>query len=179
MLSDQTCADTLCEHNSLSTRQGLALISVGNQLRSDDGIAFAICSATAKMLAVQPCRFDLGSYTNYLPYCLAAHKAAIIVDATKSGAQPGTTNIVDLNAIASTASPMPIESCHGFSLVDEIRLLKRYTDLPLVLIFFGVEVSENSWQEQLSLPLEKKLPELTAQLYQLITSVWKAMEKNA
>ena len=156
-----------CEHWLLdgqhNAKKGLSLITIGNQLRSDDGIAVTLCTKI--------CRFDLGLYTNFIADCFRTHQAVIIVDATTSGAKLGAVHIIDLKSIVDRNIPMPVRSSHGLSIIDEIRLQKLQLNLPESIIFFGIEVAEVGWSDQISTELENKLPGLTDKLSSLIEDV--------
>ena len=164
-----------CRHQLASKHGALVLVSVGNVLRGDDGVAQAICQELPDQVLDNVCRFDLGSYTNLLIDCLSGHDSAIIVDSTFSGAEPGTVTIIDLKPIISTRSEMLLQSCHGFSIVDELQLARWRGLLPGNMLFFGIEVANVDWGEGLSETLRRKLPDLTAELKQVID---RALERS-
>lgn len=168
-----------CLHSKAKQAEGLALITIGNTLRSDDGAASYLCDALSAHVLNGVCRFDLGSYTGFLADCLAGHKAAIIIDSTSNGNRPGTVSIIDLGAMVSKSTPMNISSCHGFSLADELRLAEKHNKLPKRIIFFGVEISKADWNEHLSNALKDTIPVLVSNLSLLITKVVETLKQNA
>lgn len=139
-------------------KDGLALITIGNQLRGDDGIAAALCDALPESALQDVCRYDLGTYTGYLSDCLAGHQAAIIIDATYNGTASGTVTLMDLSSVLANAVPMNIQSCHGLSLADELRLAKKEGGLPKRIIFFGIEVNDVDWSDTPSPTLKRTMP---------------------
>lgn len=168
-----------CHHGIKPQPEGLALITIGNSQREDDGIAEALCDALPESALKGVCRFDLGSFTGYLGDCLCAHKAAIIIDSTNNGTGSGTVSIVNLGAVLDQASPMKIQSCHGFSLADELRLAKKFKNLPKRIIFFGIENSRTSWKNKLSSDLQARLPHIVEKLSLLVSTVLETLKRDA
>ena len=168
-----------CHDSVLGDPQGLALITIGNSLRGDDGIASALCDALPSAATADACRFDLGSYTGHLADCLPGHSAAIIIDATRNGTAPGTVSLADLGASSDITSPLNIRSCHGFSLADELRLAKRLSQLPERIVFFGVEVSNVDWSDKVTPTLEKILPQLVNKLSVLVSQMQETLKRDA
>lgn len=170
----------LCDHShSQSSAAGLAIITIGNQLRADDGIAAALCDALPLHSLQGVCRFDLGVSTSRIAECLAGHKAAIIIDATCNGTGAGTVTLVDLNAAINRSAPLEIKSCHGFSLFDELRLAKQTIELPKRMVFFGVEVADTQWCDALSPDLKEEVPGLAKGLSKLVHRILETLNKNA
>lgn len=155
----------------VKTVKPIALIVVGNLLRGDDGISAVVCNALAPSLLSQVCHYDLGTYTNLIGQCLVAHRAAVIVDATCNRAPAGTVSIVDLVGALHGESSLNIESCHGFSVLDELRLVERTQRLPENIIFFGIEIESASWGQQISDSLGRYVPILAEKLGVLLDAL--------
>ncbi|MBY0552499.1 MAG: hydrogenase maturation protease [Candidatus Obscuribacterales bacterium] len=170
-----------CDHSVGSEPAGLVIITIGNPLRADDGIAAALCNALPLPSLQGVCRFDLGVSTSRIGECLAGHKAAIIIDATciGNGTGPGTVTLVDLNAAINKRTPMEIKSCHGFSLFDELRLAKTTMELPKRMILFGVEVADTQWCDSLSQDLKGEVPALAKGLSKLVQRIMETLNKDA
>lgn len=172
-------ADTMrCPHSAIPEPTGLCIVTVGNSLRGDDGIAVALCDNLPERVLNGACRFDLGTYTNRLGECLHGHKAAIIIDSTCDGLSPGSVTIIDLNVMLDGQSTN-IRSTHGFSVIDELKIVRETDRLPNRLIFFGVEIGEVNWKEEISPALNKKLPQLVSNLSFLVERILEALRKNA
>ncbi len=167
-----------CRHASLSEPQGLSLITIGNTLRQDDGVASYLCDTLSENDLKDVCRFDLGTYTNHLASCLWGHKAAIIIDATNNGTAPGTISLVDLNALLDRASPLAIKCCHGFSIADELRIAKKQGRLPRRIIFFGVEADNTEFGTDISAPVQSSLRWLNNNLSILVSQVLSTLKKE-
>jgi hydrogenase maturation protease len=168
-----------CKHALLKEPQGLALVTIGNSLRGDDGIAAILSRCLPEPIAKDVCRFDLGAHSGFLEDCLACHKAAIIIDATSNGTAPGTVSIADVSHILNQASPLNFRSCQGFLLADEVRSAKKRGKLPTRIIFFGVEIDKTEWNDKLSADLAAKLPKLVSKLSFLVTKVAETLKRDA
>lgn len=179
MQSATVTTNPQCLHNSLPQPSRLALITIGNSLRGDDGIAARLCDALPESALLDVCRFDLGPYTGFLKDCLYGHKAAIIIDSTQNGTAPGTVTIIDLDAMLEREAIINLNSCHGFSLADELRIAKQYGALPEQLVFFGVEVENVDWTENISTKLQDMLPLLVQDLSHLVIKVAERLKQNA
>lgn len=167
-----------CCHSAAAEPIGLCIVTVGNSLRGDDGIASAMCDQLPPRVLSDVCRFDLGTYTSYLSDCLKGHKAAIIIDSTCDGLSPGSVSIIDLNSVLEGPS-LDIKSTHGFSVVDELKLASQLGALPNRLIFFGVEICETNKKDQISPALKAKLPQLASNLAFLVERILETLRKDA
>jgi hydrogenase maturation protease len=168
-----------CAHKVLKEPSGLALITIGNSLRGDDGLASVLCNMLPESALKDVCRFELGTYTGFLSDCLSGHRAAIVIDSTQNGTAPGSVSIMDLGAMSERATIMNIGSCHGFSLAGELRIAKQDRTLPKRVVFIGVEVDDVDWTENLSRTLEVKLPHLARNLSLLVTTVLETLRRDA
>jgi hypothetical protein len=74
---------------------------------------------------------------------------------------------------------LSINSTHGFSVADELKLAGQLGVLPKRLIFFGVEIGEVNWKETISPALESKLPQLVSNLSFLVERILEALRKDA
>lgn len=161
--------------------QPLVLITIGNPLRGDDGVASAVCDLLPKEINDYIRRFDLQLFTAFLPDCLNEVSAAIIVDAIRNGKRPGSTTIIDLIPLLiqvkqasgestgqDKSTTLSLPSCHNISFMDELRFLGRENKLPARLIFFGIEIQEALWQAELSNEVKLALPTACNELNKLI-----------
>ncbi len=128
-----------CPHLEVKEPSGLAVITLDDSARGDDGVASALCDGLSEAILNNVCRFDLGSHIGQLAECLKGHRAVVLIDTTENGTAPGTVSIVDLGAVLDKTAPPNIQSCHGSSLWTELRNAKKSGILPKRLIFFGIE----------------------------------------
>lgn len=114
------------------------VIGIGNEYRSDDGLGIVIADRLSKLnLSGLKILKQNGEPTLLMDSWRDAYKT-IVVDATSSGASPGT--VTRFNA---AEEPLPSQlfhySTHSFSLADVIELSRRLDKLPERLIVYGVE----------------------------------------
>ena len=178
MYAQEQLSPTRCQHSELVQPDGLCIVTVGNSLRGDDGIASALCENLPEAVLSDVCLFNLGPYTNHVSQCLKGHKAAIIIDSTCDGLSPGSVTIIDLQALLEGPN-LNINSSHGFSVADELKLAKQLGSLPNRLIFFGVEIGEVNWKETISPALKEKLPLLVSNLAFLVQRILETLRKDA
>lgn len=152
-------------------RKGMVLISIGNQLRQDDGIGPVLLDNLPQTDTVSFCRFNLGSYSSYLLDCLKGHDRAIVIDSMVKSGQPGKITLLDLNELIAKNQTLKLNSCHGFSLLDELKLARWQGDLPQTLYFFGIEADSCNWTEGLTPTLKEKIPTISTQLQNLMASM--------
>lgn len=168
-----------CEHLSQRDDSGLCLITVGNSLRGDDGVAEALCNRLSAKVLENVCRFDLGTHTNYLRDCLTGHRAAFIIDSICDDEKsPGAVTVIDLNELLRNQK-VKIKSSHGLSIIDELQLAKKQGPLPKDITFFGIVVDKANWGETLSPHIVEKLPSLVFQLTMLLESFLGSAAGNA
>jgi len=158
-----------CRHNQEPKQPGgLALVTIGNPLRADDGIGMAVCDALPPDILNETCRFDLGSFTYFLIDCMVGHKSAIVIDSTMSENPAGSVIVLDLAEVLSARSPLKLHFSHGFSLLDELRVGQWRGLLPEKLFFVGIEAASTDWSERLSGVLTGKMPELVSEVSKII-----------
>jgi hydrogenase maturation protease len=157
----------------------VCLISVGNSMRGDDGIAAIVCSRIAEDHDLKVVHYQLDSFTGQIVKCLQGYECAIIVDAFESGKKTGEISEIDLNEALASKRPLEIKSCHGFSLCDELRLSFWVNKLPKKLFLMGIEVDSCDWGEGISIPLQAKLDSITSKLKLLVCRLETEKAPNA
>lgn len=114
------------------------VIGIGNEYRSDDGLGIIIADRLGKLNLKGTRILKQNGETNLLMDSWSGTYKTIVVDATSSGASPGT--VTRFNA---TVKPLPSQlfhfSTHSFSLADVIELARELDKLPANLIVYGVE----------------------------------------
>ena len=109
---------------------------LGNVYRRDDGVGPAVAAAAAALVAHA---LDAGPMEDPLDLLGRWDGAdlAVVVDATRSGAPPGTVVVVDL-AESAAAAPGPT-STHGVGLVGAWRIARALGRAPSRALVVGVE----------------------------------------
>ncbi len=87
---------------------------------------------------------------------------AIIVDAVRGTAQPGTLHRLELHPQhdLSVQSTVQALTSHGLGLPELVELAKALDILPPRLVLLGVEIASCAPFEPLSAPVRAKLPDL-------------------
>ena len=161
-----------CQHGSRNLGQ-VVLITIGNSLRGDDGVAKIVSDQIVEPLAKAVCRFDLGIDTGHLGSCIEGHCTCVIIDSTKNGIHPGAVTQLELGALLEDSKALTVESVHGFSLWDELKLAQLNRDLPKRIVFFGIEVENVDWGQSMSPAIEARLTGIVSELNSLIADlIW-------
>lgn len=114
------------------------VIGVGNEYRSDDAVGLAIVQTLkAKHLPSILCLESDGDGTTLIDTWSHTGRV-IIIDATSSGAEPGTIYRFD-----ALTQPLPanyaFSSTHAFGVAEAIQLARTLDQLPASLIVYGIE----------------------------------------
>jgi hydrogenase maturation protease len=135
------------------------LIGVGNAYRRDDAVGLIATRALRPVIgAACTIREESGEGATLMEAWSDA-EVVVLLDAAKSGAQPGT--IVRLDA---GAGPLPAHffhySTHAFGVAEAIELARTLGRLPGRLVVFGVEGADFTAGEELSPPVARAVPQL-------------------
>lgn len=174
--SSQLC---VCKHQLDSHHPGIAVIAIGNTLRGDDGVGMALMRSLRNKFSTDICCFDLGPYSSYVSKCLSGHDAAIVIDSTGNGTSPGTITVLDLAASLKFNRLTHLNSSHGASLADELRIAASTHKLPANLIFFGIEGGQTTDAAGLSEGLNQSMPDIADRFLQLLTLVQAKVARSA
>ena len=131
------------------------LIGVGNPLRGDDGAGPAVARLARQSApaGVEVLEHD-GEPASLLEAWSAA-SVAVVVDAVRSGAPPGTIRRVD-----ATAHPLPAPggaSTHGIGVAEAVELARALGRLPQRLVVLCVEGEDFATGEALTPAVRRAL----------------------
>ncbi len=140
--------------------EGPLFVGIGNAFRSDDGVGPFVAEAlAARGYAAQ---VHAGDGTGLMDL-FEAHEALVLVDATHSGAAPGT--IVSFDAVAEK---LPAElfhySTHRFGLAEAVETARALGSLPKRLVVHGIEGGEFGAGTELSGPVREAAERLIEKL---------------
>ena len=115
----------------------MLVIAVGNVFRRDDGagpeLAARVRTLNLPRVTVVEALGDVGLIDEW-----SGHDTVILLDAVRSGAEPGTIIRHDLNE-----APLPRRwfrlSSHQLGIADAVELARRLGAIPPRLIFIGIE----------------------------------------
>lgn len=111
------------------------VVGVGNELRGDDAVGLHVVRALAGLDAtIVECEGEpVGLIDSW-----AGHERAILVDATQSGAEPGT-----VRRVPADDGPLPPElqrsSTHLLGVAEAVELARALGRLPAHTIVYGIE----------------------------------------
>ena len=136
----------------------IAVIGVGNTLRTDDGIGPAaiqcLRSTLPQGVVALACRCEPAA----LIEAWRDASAAILVDAAAPAGRPGhITRVDDRRAFATMR---PAASTHGFGLVEVLALARTLGAAPACVVIFAVEGLDFDPGGTLSPPVQAALPAL-------------------
>ncbi len=137
---------------------GAVVIGIGNAFRGDDGIGPA--AAAALRDAVPGVRvLTLDGEPTRLVDAWTGHRLAVVVDAVRAGAEPGTLHRLEVGVDALPEAGHP-PSSHAAGLATAVALGRALGRNPGRLVVHGVEPAGTAAGEQLSAPVAAALPEL-------------------
>ncbi|MGE4091008.1 MAG: hydrogenase maturation protease [Candidatus Binatia bacterium] len=143
----------------------IVIIGVGNVDRGDDAIGLAVVGRLKEKVAEGIIVKEVsGDCTTLLDTWAVADNVSII-DATHSGAAPGTIQRFD-----ARASPLPSEfgsySTHALGVAEAIALARALGILPAILIVYGVEGASYAIGESMSDAVVTAIDTVVEQLLQ-------------
>jgi len=122
-------------------KEGIVVIGIGNPYRRDDGVGLEVLRRVEELrLPGVRCMESDGESTSL---CEAWRDAslAVVVDAVRSGAAPGTLHVGTMGADA-VAVHTPRGGSHALSLADALALGEVLDRLPGRLAVVGVEAGD-------------------------------------
>ncbi len=142
----------------------VVVAGIGNTLRRDDGAGPAIVERLEQLLS-SPCRPAITAENEVIcagPFgepldllgCWDGADLALVVDAVRSGAHPGTLTLTWVDAPEGAGQP---PSTHGLSILDVYRLAGVLGQAPARLALLGIEGEDFDHGEGLSQAVEEAL----------------------
>jgi hydrogenase maturation protease len=126
----------------------VVVVGVGNAYRGDDGAGLAVAERVRGLVEgveVVTCEQEASRVID----AIEGREAAVLVDASSSGAAPGTIHRFD-----ASIEPVPARSfrssTHAFGVGEAIELARALGKLPGTVVVYGIEGEEFSAGEGLS-----------------------------
>lgn len=130
------------------TRSAVLVVGAGNAYRRDDGAGLAVARRLQRLPANVRVVIQDGDFASLLDQWDGAD-VVIMIDATRSGAAPGTIRRYDAHH-----GPLPAVfsrfSTHALGIGDAIELARIMCGLPAQLVVFGIEGHDFTVGEGLS-----------------------------
>lgn len=148
----------------------VVVIGVGNDMRRDDGAGLAVLRRARVELpeGVEAIERD-GEPTRLLDTWAHAD-LAVVVDAIRSGAAPGTIHRFDLTAGDTVPEASAVNSSHALGIGDSVALARALDLLPARLVVLGIEGAEFDDGPGLSTEVEAAVGDAARRILTEITS---------
>lgn len=139
----------------------IAIIGVGNVLRSDDGIGIHVVNELKRVELPKNVKlFDCGTSGISVLEAMDGADKAIIIDATCSGEEPGTVRIYKLERPAKGRLDKLV-SLHQLDIVATIELAELMNiKVPNEIIIIGVEAKSLDYSMELSNEVKNAIPKV-------------------
>ena len=125
----------------------VVVAGIGNAFRGDDGVGPAVAALVAEHSGAH----DIGPISEPLDLLgrFSGASLAVLVDATRSGAEPGSIRVIELDEVED----FPASSTHALGLRRVCQLASALGEAPGRVIVVGVEGEDFSDGEHLSAPV--------------------------
>ncbi len=157
----------------------VTLAGIGDEMRHDDGIGPVIARRAARLSSGRGSGFVTAvASPSDQPLDLLddwdGDDLAIVVDAVRSGAPPGTVTLTWLERLGDVVLPTGCgrASTHGLAVADVLRLACEIGLAPQRVALVGVEGQDFSEGEGLTAPVEAGADRAVDLVVKLAQSVW-------
>jgi hydrogenase maturation protease len=154
----------------------IVLIGIGQELRGDDAAGIEIVREWQQAYpdTARQTRVELSPLPGLgLLDLLEGAQTAILVDAVKSDAKPGTVHTVGLEDVEAFAAGSG--SAHGFGVAETLALAKQVSpdSLPEQIILLGIEIQHMDLGQPMSSAVRASIPRAVLTLEQTIQNLEK------
>jgi hydrogenase maturation protease len=139
----------------------VAVIGIGQSLRGDDAVGLEAIQQWREKFPETASRPEVLIEASELPGLalldmLSDVKAAILVDAIQSSAQPGAIYRLNENELTSFTSDS--KSAHGWGVAETLRLGHQLMDANLTIRIVGIEAEQMNMGAGLSKAVKEAMP---------------------
>lgn len=157
----------------------IVLAGIGNEMRHDDGAGPVVANRAARLAGARlsdALASPLNEPLDLLDYWDGAD-LAIVVDAVRSGAAPGTVTLTWLEGPGDALPPAGggRPSTHGLGVADVYRLAREIGQAPRRVAIVGIEGRDFTHGEGLSAPVDAGAARAAALVLDLVRE---AMEEG-
>ncbi len=122
---------------------GAVVLCIGNPFRHDDGVASAVAELARRSLPSRVGVLELDGEPARIVDAWARSELAIVIDASRSNARPGSIRRIEVGAHDLLPAMRPA-STHGYALGDAVELGRALGRLPERLVVYAVEGTDFS-----------------------------------
>ncbi len=151
----------------------IKIIGIGQSLRGDDAAGLRAVHLWSEMYQAKLNRPNLKVVMAYIPGLgllglLEGSAVAILVDAVRSGAEPGTLHRINEDQLSAFGRGSG--SAHGWGVAESLAMGRQlnFPGLPARLILLGIEAGSLTVGEALRPPVESALPEAARLIEQVL-----------
>jgi hydrogenase maturation protease len=144
---------------------GTVIIGVGNRYRGDDGVGIFVANGLRDLNSRNVRVLELRGEGAAILEAFKEAAELILVDASQTGAPPGTIHCFDAGANEIPAESFRCSS-HSFGVAEAIELARALGQLPPHAIVYGIEAENFAPSAQLAPAVEQAANRLVAQVRQ-------------
>jgi hydrogenase maturation protease len=138
---------------------GVLLIGVGNEFRNDDALGLLIAREFKRRCPEGLAVLENDGDGTSIVCALQEAREAVVVDAVRSGAVPGTIHRVDM-ASEDVPTTLELGTSHGFGVAEAVETARKLQCLPRHVILCGIEGATFELGRGLSDPVLRSVPRL-------------------
>ena len=160
---------TVASRHEPGSRPRVVIAGVGSEYRRDDGAGPVVAART---VAEVPATHLIGPIVDPLDLLGRWDGAdlAVVIDAMRSGAPPGTVRMFELTETSVSSTP-GVTSTHGISLSGVLRLAQAIDQAPDRVVFVGIEGDDFGRGPGLSSAVDAAIPVAVREVVDLIREV--------
>lgn len=149
------------------TAPRVVVAGMGSEYRRDDGAGPAVAEEVTRLVIGVTNLGPLADPLDLLGLWDGA-ALAVVVDAVRSGDEPGTVRLIDLDETPADGAGAGPTSTHGISLAGTLRLARAVGNPPRRVVVVGVEGEDFSQGLGLSPAVERAVPAAARAVAELI-----------
>ena len=155
------------------TARHVIVAGIGNDYRQDDGVGPRVAREVAR---AAPGVVDVGPLGEPLDLLGAWDGAdlAVIIDAVRSGGEPGTVSVVEFDHNGKSARPQTATvgttSTHGIGIAGAVRIAQVLGTAPRRIVVVAIEAGDLGQGAQLTPEVEHAVPIATRRVIELVES---------
>ena len=137
----------------------IAVIGIGNPLRSDDGIGIVLIEKLIENKKVFPKYIDFldgGTGGFNLLHDLSKYEKVVIIDAVNIDKKPGESMFFNIKDVKSKNTNINITT-HEQDFLKILDLSEKLDEKPIEIYFYAIQPTDLSYNHRLSKVLEEKI----------------------
>lgn len=154
----------------------LGVLGVGNTLKGDDGIGIVLLNRLRESEISGEVEFyEVGTSGMNILHHLKDLDTALIIDAIRSKGKPGESVFFSPDDVDND---LQVRGTHDANLLEAIELSESMGERPEKVVIMGVIPESMELNEDLSPPLQDRLPELEDRLREKVLSLLEEEKNN-